>query len=166
MPTTAEAAWPDRPKRFYDDWEVFAAEAISEIVARGGASGDLVATALLAAGAILGSAAVVRVVEVNQPAIDEKGKEWGIPFLSSLVLGGGVLLGAAAGGLGGAWASRLLGTRTSDDKVRAFEHRLARARRQFEELRQDREAGRLSEPRHMAAVEALFHELVEQAAPG
>ena len=155
-----------RPNGFFRDWRVFASEALSEIVRREGGRGDVLATTLLAGGALLGSAAVAAVVQANQPAIDRKGKEWGVPHLSALVVGTGGLIGALAGGMGGAMVSRLLGRYTTDKAVRALEDRLAGARREYAELRQARAAGLLDEPGHRDAVELLFARLVADVAPG
>ena len=75
-----------RPDGFYRDWSVFAGHALSEIVKRHGSRSEVLATALLAGGALLGSAAVATIVKANQGAIDRKGQEWGMPYLSALVL--------------------------------------------------------------------------------
>ncbi len=151
----SDDAWPPRPQRFYSDWSTFAAEALSKIVASGGGR-EVIAAALMVASALLGSAVLVEVVRRNRAAIDTRGDEIGMPQLFVLLLGGGAVAGGVAGGLGAALVQRMLSRATTDALVSRLSDRLTRARRDFEELLQDLNAGHLDAHVHRAAVEALF----------
>jgi len=109
---------------------------------------------------MLGAGGMVTLIRLNQQLIDQKGREWGIPNLSALALGGGVALGAALGGIGGALLTRILSRNAPQGQVDALQARLAAARREFETLRQDLAANALEPQHHRLAVERLFAELV------
>jgi hypothetical protein len=152
------ANWPDRPKGFFEDWTVFCIEALAKLLKE---QDDMLAAVLLAGGAVLGAGGIFALVQANREVIDAKGKEWGIESLGSIALGGGTLLGAAVGTLGGALLNRTLGRHTDRAKVDALQSRLTRARREFEMLRQDAKSGLLDSMQHRLAVERLFLELTQ-----
>lgn len=154
--------WPERPQGFYEDWTVFCCQVLSERLRQGG-DGDDVAAVLLAAGAILGGAGLLFLVSENKSAIDAKGREWGIPNLSTIAGIGGAVVGATVGGLGVAWLTRTLGRHADTEKVDALQSRLSNARREFEALQRDCAEGRLDHQHHRLAVERLFIELTDKA---
>ncbi|ADO75849.1 uncharacterized protein STAUR_8094 [Stigmatella aurantiaca DW4/3-1] len=124
----------------------------------------MLAAVLLAGGAVLGAGGLFAVVRSNREVIDAKGKQWGVEGLSSIALGGGTILGAAVGTLGGALLNRTLGRHADRTKVDALQARLSRARREFESFRQDARNGLLNSVQHRLAVERLFLELTTPAA--
>jgi hypothetical protein len=150
--------WPERPKAFYEDWTIFCCQALSERLRQGGDADEL-ATILLAAGAILGGAGLLVLVGENKEAIDAKGREWGVPNLSTIAGIGGAVVGATVGGLGVAWLTRTLGRHADTEKVNTLQSRLAETRREFETLQRDCAEERLEHQHHKLAVERLFHEL-------
>lgn len=155
------STWPQRPIGFYTDWTVFCTEVLLASLRRQNDT-DWLPVVLLAGGAALGAVSMIGLIEANRDIVDRKGQEWGIENLSSLAKGGGALLGTALGGASGALLMRILSRHASAEKVDALSHRLNSARRDYEELNQDLQAGRMTRDPHMAAVEYLFWRL-EQA---
>jgi hypothetical protein len=151
------STWPRRPDRFYRDWTTFCIEALGTALRK--EQGDWLPVVLLAGGGALGAAGMMRLVEANSEIVDRKGEEWGIHDLSTVAKGGSFLLGAALGGAGGMLLTRILNRHTNKESVDAYGHRLGLARREYEELRQDLEAGILGNAQHKAAVEHLFWRL-------
>jgi hypothetical protein len=149
-----------RPEGFYEEWPVFCREALAGMLSQSNSTDEILAAVLLAGGAVLGAGGLAAFVEKNRKAIDLKGKEWGIPGLSDLLVGGGAVLGALLGGLGGAMVARMLTGFTNETTVNALQARLTAARREFEELKRDRAAGRLSQAEHRSAVEYLYGRLL------
>lgn len=158
MANKPPGTWPKRPPGFYDDWSAFCLHALSARLSDN-SSDDAIAVALLSGGAVLGAGALVAMVQSNKKVIDAKGKEWGFENLSTLVVGGGTLLGAALGGFGTALLSRTLAKHANERAVNALQSRLVNARREFESLKRLLAAKQLTGPQHQAAVERLFAEL-------
>lgn len=150
--------WPKRPKGFYEDWTIFCTDALSLLLEK---QEELLAAVLLAGGAVLGASGMYALVKANREAVDAKGREWGIEELGSIALSGGTLLGAAVGGIGGAFLSRTLGRLADKEKVNQLQARLTMARREFEILRQDLKDGMMDDLQHRLAVERLFLELTQ-----
>jgi hypothetical protein len=146
--------WPRRPKGFYAEWPAFCSEVVSARLKD--APPDVVAALLLAAGAVLGGAGMLALVAANSEAIDSKGREWGIENLSTIVGVGGALVGAAVGGFGIAWLTRMLGRQADPAVVAREQERLVAAKQEFESLAVERTAGRLPVDQHRLAVERLY----------
>jgi len=151
--------WPKRPDGFYTDWETFCTEALTTRMRSSERSA--VPTILLAAGASLGATVLVTLARANREVLAELGEEWGIKALPELLTGGGALLGAALGSLGGAMLSRVLSAHADEASVEKLQLSIAAARREFHELNGLRAAGRLDPHRHMAAIEVLFGTLAQ-----
>ena len=154
-PKPPPSTWPKRPKGFYDDWTIFCVDALSQMLKE---HDDLLAVVLLAGGAVLGAGSLFALLRANQEFIDAKGKQWGIENLGSIAVGGGTLIGAAVGSIGGALLNRTLSKHADVAKVDALQARLSKARRDFELLRQDLRDGLLDDQHHRLAVERLFME--------
>ena len=153
MTSTFPDTWPERPDAFYSDWDNFCQEVLSVWVKN--KSGGALLAVLLGGGAVLGAGGLATLVAANQDYLDEKGKEWGVNNLSALLLGGGTLLGAVLGGLGGALLGKHLDKPESDD----LQAQLEDARREYMTLKQDAEADLLPGDIHRLAVEHLFWKL-------
>jgi hypothetical protein len=142
-----------RPRGFYDDWSTFCEEALGGLI-KGRQEGMEVV--LLTAAAVLGGSGLTALLLANRETLDAKGREWGVPNLTTLMSVGSVVLGAGVM----AMVTRALSRRADTAKVDALQERLAAARREFEALRNDRKKGGVDAKRHEAAVEKLFAGLV------
>lgn len=158
MPRKLPTTWPQRPDGFYRDWTTFCIEALGTAL-RNEQEGDWLPVVLLAGGGALGAAGMMRLVEANSEIVDRKGEEWGIQDLSTVAKGGSFLLGAALGGASGILLTRILNRHTDKESVDTYGHRLGLARREYEELLQDLDAGIVGNEQHKAAVEHLFWRL-------
>jgi len=148
--------WASRPKRFYEDWNVFCVEALGVILKE---QEGMFAIALLAGGAVLGAGGVVALAQANKEYFDRKGLELGIPNLGALMIGGGAVFGAAMGSLGGFLLNKTLGKNVDGERLAAMQGRLTAARREFDVLKQDLRNELLDPEHHRLAVERLFLEL-------
>ena len=153
--------WPTRPEGFYSDWTVFCTEVFRDFLRQQRAD-DWVAVVLLAGGAALGAAGLFALIEANSEIIDEKGEEWGIENLSSYTQGSGVLVGAAIGGAGALLLMRILGAHADREAVDKLSRELRNARREYEELRQDKQADLMTHAQYKAAIEHLYWRLQQE----
>lgn len=152
--------WEERPAGFLTDWSIFCQALISTKLSRLRPQDEReLATLLLAAGAVLGASGLIALVQRHRALIDEKGKQWGITDLGSLALGGGAVVGAALGGMGAGLLLRILSRFADPQQVNVLQASLATARRQFEEINQDRTAGRITATQHRLAIERLYWSL-------
>jgi hypothetical protein len=154
--------WPERPAGFYDDWTSFCLEVVSARLRQDDDDGGELAAVLLAAGAILGGAGLVRLAAEHKDAIDAQGCEWGIENLSAVAGVGGAVFAAAVGGFGIARLVRMLGRHADTRKVDEVQVRLSEIRREFEALRNELHHGRLTALHHRLAVERMFHDFIER----
>src|SRR5579859_2252703 len=111
MASELPASWPPRQKGFYTEWDVFSKEAIAARLKV--APSDILAALVLASGAVLGGATMLKIVTDNADAIDRRGREWGIPKLATAIGVGGGIVAAAIGGVGAAWLSGTLAQKTT-----------------------------------------------------
>ncbi len=149
--------WEQRPQGFLTNWNIFCQEFISKKLSLLKPQDDHeLATLLLVAGAVLGAGGLMALVQSHLPLINEKGKQWGIADLGSIALGGSAALGAALGGVGVTLLLRILGRFADPKKVNILQATLSTARRQFEEINQDRAAGRITAEQHRLAIERLY----------
>jgi hypothetical protein len=151
--------WPERPQGFYQDWTVFSRTAVEELLRSADVPGPLLASLLLASGAVLGSGVVLALLDTNRDLLERKEKEWGIPGLATIVVIGGSVMGGALGGAMGAKLARMLASGSDEEIVEAHKARLIQCHRDFEELERDVQAGQLEAYRRQAEVERLFREI-------
>lgn len=159
---TLPQQWEPRPEGFLTNWEVFCQSLVSRKLSQLRPQDDRqIAALLLATGAVLGAGGLAVLMQRHLPLIDEKGKQWGIDGLGTLALGSGVAVGAALGGMGAALLLRVLGRFADPKQVNILQATLSTARRQFEEINQERAAGRMTDEQHRLAVERLYWSLTK-----
>lgn len=135
-----------RPDGFYLDWTVFCGELLGDSL-KDSDDEDWMAAVLLAAGPLLGNKGFASLSRVWMGPLGPAG------------LGGLLRLAATGPALAGVMLARQLKKRAKVGVAQELERRLASARREFEELRQDREDGHLGEADHRLIVDNLYDRL-------
>ena len=162
MPETPPRSWPERPRDFYNDWAVFSDHVFDTWLSQE-REPSWRAVVLLACGAALGAAGLSKLVANNRDAVDRQGQEWDIEGLGAYAESSSAVLGAALGGMGVLLLMRILGNHADEKAVARLSEALELARREFEELQQDRSARLMTRAQYMAAVEHLHWRLTQQA---
>jgi len=135
-----------RPDGFYTEWTVFCGELLGDAM-KDNDDEEWLAAVLLAAGPLLGNRGFGRFA-----------KTWMGP-LAATGLGAVLSLALTGPALASVMLARQLKKKAPSGAAAGLEKRLASARREFEELRQDREDGHLDDASHRVIVDHLYGRL-------